>query len=274
MRHVHSVALLIAVVLMVAACGDDDAGTTSAATQPPPQATTTAAAVTTTTAAAATTTTAAPTTTTTLPVDAHPIYGLSWSEVWPPDGSTAVYRVHLWDGTEEDVEARFDEGVEFMGGMYDRLSIGTPEPGNDAMAIYLDRSEPWKLGIKGVVTYHTDFPDGPELTEYFDEPVVFDGTLPLGESAPVETDVILLFGSDEESIPATYAFEFVSVDDTVEVPLGTVAAAYAEGSVAGEELFGGEPFVAGLWLHPQHLIVRMTGSPSFEVLEIVETWTR
>ena len=271
-------AVSIVLALAVAACGDDDAGTVTTA-GPEPTASTTDG-IPPTTGAPATTaapgTTAAPATTTTAPADAHQVFGLSWSGVWPPDGSTAVYRIHSWDGSAEDVEARFELGVDFRGETFDRLTIGTAEPGNNAMAVYLDRSEPWKLAIKAVVTYSADFADGPGIIEMFDDPVLFDGSLPIGESAPVETEVILEFGGDQDRIPATYGFELLSLDETVEVPLGTVTgAAYAEGSVTGEEFLGSdEPFAAGMWLHPLHLIVKMSGSPAFDVFEIVETWTR
>lgn len=54
-----------------------------------------------------------------------------------------------------------------------------------------------------------------------------------------------------------------------------MTAAYPEDSVAGEEFIGGgEPFVAEMWVHPEHLIIRMTGSPASAVFEIVETWAR
>ncbi|MBU1226225.1 MAG: hypothetical protein KJ698_03290 [Actinobacteria bacterium] len=276
MRSIRMLALVAAVALMVAACGDDDAGepATSSSSTATTEQTTPASSTAAPTTVAETTTAAPTTTTTTAPLDAHPIFGLSWAAVWPADGATAVYRIHDWSGAEEDVPARFDVGVDFRGETFDRITIGTAGGGSNAMEVYLDRSIPWMVGIKAVVTYGPHVAAGPAITEMFEEPVFFDGTLPVGDSAPVETEVILDFGNDQDSFPATYAFVVREVGVTVEVPLGTVTnTLYAQGSVTGEEFIGGtEPFAADMWLHPQHMIVKMTGSPSFDMFEIVEAW--
>ena len=112
------------------------------------------------------------------------------------------------------------------------------------------------------------------VMKVFDTPTVFDGSLPLGESAPAETEVILEFAGSEERMPATYDLTLISLGQTVEVPFGTVTdAALLHGSVQGEEFMRStEPFVAEMWLHPQHLIVKMFGLPAFDLIEIVETW--
>ena len=266
---------MAAILLIVAACGDDDAATTTSADASP---ITTAAPATTAEATTVAPTTAAPTTTeaptTTQPADAHQVFGLSWADVWPADGAMAVYRITAWDGSQEDVSAMIEYDADFRGETFDRLTIGTADPGNNAMVVYLDRSEPWKVGIKAVATYNVDFPDGPVIIEVFDTPTVFDGSLPLGESAPVEAEVILEFSDSEERMPATYGLTLVSIGETVEVPLGTVTGtALMHGSVQGEEFMGSlEPFVAEMWLHPEHLIVKMFGLPAFDLIEIVETW--
>ncbi|MCJ7726764.1 MAG: hypothetical protein MUP76_10310, partial [Acidimicrobiia bacterium] len=151
---------------------------------------------------------------------------------------------------------------------------GTPEPGNNAMEVYLDRSEPWKVGIKAVVTYDQDQLDGPVITELFDTPTVFDGSLPLGEESPIEVDIVLEFRDMDDRMKAIYGLSLVSIGETVDVPLGTVTnTALLHGSVGGEEFIGpGEPFVAEIWVHPEHLIVKMIGAPAFDSFEIVETW--
>jgi len=275
MRISRLVGLMAAVMLIVAACGDDDAGTTTSvdgSTITTVAPVTTAATTTVAPITAAPTTTVAPTTT--QPADAHQVFGLSWADVWPADGTTALYRITAWDASQEDLPAIIEYGVDFRGETFDRLTIGTPEPGNYAMEVYLDRSEPWKVAIKAVATYNVNFPDGPVIVEVFDTPTVFDGSLPIGESVPTETEVILEFADFEERMPATYGLTLVSIGDTVEVPLGTVTGtALMHGSVQGEEFMGSlEPFIAELWLHPQHLIVKMLGSPAFDVIEILETW--
>jgi len=274
MKAMKLVSLAASLALVMTACGDDDTGTTIGSTESVATTgagSTTGAPTTMPATTAVTTTTAAPTTT--QAADAHPIFGLSWATVWPADGATAVYRVTKWSGQEEDVPAVIEYGVDFRGETYDRLTIGTPEPDNAAMVVYFDRSEPWKVAIKAVVTYGESFLDGPVIVEVFDVPTVFDGSLPEGESATSETEINLEFPNGSDTMPALYDLALVSLDETVDVPLGTVTGtALMEGSVSGEEFTGPEPFMAELWLHPQHLIVRMTGAPAFDIIEIVETW--
>jgi len=274
MKAFRLVCLLACLSLVAAACGDDDGGAATTSAPASTQAPSTAPAET--TAAPATTAPAnTTTTTTTLPADTHAVFGISWADVWPADGSTAVYRTSQGDGTSEDLPAILEYGVDFRGETFDRLTIGIPGGGSDAMEVYFDRSEPWHIGIKAVATYIPEVPDGPLIVEVFDDPTVFNGSLPEGESDTKDVEVILEFAAGTEArMPATYDLVLVGINETVETPLGTVTGtALMHGSVAGEEFVGGtEPFVAELWLHPEHLIVRMTGSPAFEVLEILETW--
>ncbi len=269
--------VLVALMAFAVACGDDDAGeaaSTSPTTAAPTTTAPTTAAPTTAAPTTAAPTTAAPTTTTTtVPIDAHPIFGLSWAAVWPADGATAVYRVYDWNGDPEDVPARFDVGVDFQGETFDRITIGDPEGGGNAMEVYLDRSTPWKVGVKAVVSYSALEPGGPSLIEMFEEPMYFDGTLPIGESAPVETEVILDFGNEVDTFGASYGFVIREIGATVEVPMGTVTnTLYGQGLVGGEFIGGTEPFAADIWLHAEHLIVKMVGAPAFDGFEIVETW--
>ena len=90
----------------------------------------------------------------------------------------------------------------------------------------------------------------------------------------MDTEIVLEFNNFEDRMPVTYDLVLVAVGESVDVPFGTVSGtALMHGSAGGEEFIGGtEPFVAELWLHPQHMLVRMTGSPAFDIIEIVETW--
>jgi hypothetical protein len=269
--------LVLALTAAAAACGDDDGATTTETYST--GATTTTAATTTTTAAtttsaATTTTTAAPTTTTTtLPADAHPTFGLSWGEMFPPEGATATYRVTTYAGETLELPATIEYGVEWRGGTWDRVVIGTPEPGNDAMVVYFDRSAPWGFAVKGDEVFTAATTGGPDMVEFFEEPFTFDA-LGLPDTPFVgATDITLEFaGGGGMTLGVTYRVEVVALGEDVEVAAGTLGPTVQLQATVGGELLGGTTFSLDMWLHPDQFLVKMTEGPAFSIIELLTPW--
>jgi len=264
MRSFLVLATALVLVLALGACGDDGAATTASVD------------VTTSTAADQTTqegtTTEAVATTTALPADAHPDWGVSWAEVWPAEGETAVYHLETHDQVFTDLSARMEYGVEWRGGTWDRLVMGTPEPGNDGMALYLERVEPWVIRVAGVEGFSASMPNDPSMIEVFEEPLVLEATMPLGEPYQVESEITLEGQGSPLVLVATYEITVVAVDETVTVPFGTLdGCAHIEAAVGG-------PFIGGIWeveawFHPEQFLVSITSLPTFESVELVEGWS-
>lgn len=267
--------LVLASVAMAAGCGDDDGATTTAASSSTGATTTSAATTTVTTATTlATTTTAAPTTTTTtLPADAHPTLGLSWGDMFPPDGATATYRVTTYEGETLDLPATIEYGVEWRGGTWDRFVIGTPEPGNDAMAVYFDRSSPWGFGVKAAEAYRANVADGPAQVEWFEDVLVFDAAALPGTPFEAATIITLeLADGGSFSLGVTYVLEVMALGEDVEVAAGTLGPTVQLQATVGGELLGGTTFTLGIWLHPEQFLVKMTDGPAFAAIELLTPW--
>ena len=227
----------------------------------------------TTTTTEAPTTTEVPTTTTTLPADAHPTIGLSWAAMFPIDGATATYRVTTYGGETLDLPATIEYGVEWRGGTYDRFVIGTPEPGNEAQVVYFDRSAPWGFAVKGDEVFSADTAGGPEMVEFFDEPLVFSG-LSLPDLAFEAEGVITLefAGGGGMTQGVTYRLEVLGLGEDVVVPAGTLGPTVQLQATVGGELMGGGTFSLGMWLHPEQFLVKMTDGPAFAVIELLTPW--
>jgi len=278
-RSIIPVVPALILVLGMAACGDDDRGATTAAPETTVATTTTpttAAAPTTTTAASTTTTTAAPTTTTTstttLPLDAHPVFGVSWATVWPPDGSTATYQVVSFDGVTGELPARIDYGVEWKGGTWDRFTIGDPGSGEDAMVVYLNRPEPWVFVIGGVESYTPNGGTEP-FSEWFDEPLMVDTRMGLGETFEAETTITLQFPGDSPfTLGVEYTLTGIAVDETLELAFGTLEDVVHLEATVGGAFIGGPAFTVEIWVHAGQFLLKMDGPPSFQYLELIESW--
>jgi hypothetical protein len=274
MRWIVRSSLFVALLSIAAACGDDSSGTTAPSTTAAPgttAATTTAAPGTTAATTTAPSTTAAPETT--LAADAHPVFGLSWDAVWPAEGETAAYRVTTFEGDTLDLPARVEYGVEFMGGTFDRLVIGTAEPGSDGIAVYFDRSTPWVLGVKGIETFRTSVTTGPESIEFYEEPVAMSGLTPEGETQTIETTLLIQLGSGEPfPLGVTYEITPVSIDGSATVEAGTFDEVAVFEIVVGGELLGGGTFDAVLTVQSENLVLSMTGSSGFDAFELLEPW--
>lgn len=251
-----------ALILVLSACGGATDDTDSTAL---PGTTTTVGE----TSTSSTTTTEA---TTTLAADAHPVFGVSWSAVFPDAGETAIYRVTRFDGSTTDLPAVFEYGVDFRGTPADRLVVGTAEPGNEGWALYFDRSEPWVFTVIASEVFDPGVPGGPSLTEIFDTPIAFDGTLGVGETFAVESQITLEFeGDGGTALGVTYEMSPATVEESITVPFGTVDEVLRLDAEVGGEFIGGL-FEVKLWLHPDHALVRFEGAPAWDVMELVETW--
>ena len=262
MRRFLAFAAALALVLALGACGDDDATTTASA-----ETTTTTAG----TAEETTTTEAAPTTTA-LAADAHPDWGVSWAELWPAEGETAVYQLVTHHEAALELDAYMQYEVAWRGGIWDRFVVGVPEPGHDGMALYLERVEPWVIRVGGVEGYSSTTPDEPSMIEVFEAPLVLEATQPLGEPYQVEGTITLGGNGASISLGVTYEITVTAVDESVTVPFGTLnGCAHVEAAVGGELIQG--IYEVEAWFHPEQFLVRMTSLPTFEEVELVEGWS-
>ena len=265
--------VVLVLALVAAACGDDDSApetTTTTATET----TTTTTEATTTTTAATTTTTEATTTTTTVPEDAHPEFGVRWADVWPDASAEATYRVTTFDGEEIDLPARMEYDVEFAGGTYDRLVVGSAEPGAPGMVIYFDRSEPWEFRVVGEEVFAESAPDAAESTYVFETPMVFDGTIAIGATQNAEGTVLLTF-ADGTTLDLGVTYEVTPRGiETVTVPAGDFEGALVVDALVGGELLGGDfTFPVEVALHPEQYLLRYVGASGFDMLELAEAWS-
>lgn len=265
--------LVVALVLVISACGDD-AGSTTEPTTPTTTATTiaatssTAPATTTTTTAvpSTTTTTAAPTTT--LPADAHPFYGISWASIFPDPGARALYRVEDF-GLAGDFEAKVEYGVEFGGGVYDRWVFGDAEAGSTGIAIYFDFSEPWVVKYAGLEIYTTGSAAGPDTSEVYVEPAVFDISGAPGETVRAESTVQARFGSTAFDSEIVADLTMLADSGPITVAAGTFEDVIAFDLVLSGPFMGGDfPITCYLTADNLLLKVEMMGA----TYELLEAW--
>jgi hypothetical protein len=263
MRSFLAAAAALALILALGACGDDDATTTAAAD------------LTTTTAEQVpeeTSTTEAVTTTEGLPADAHPDWGVSWAEVFPAEGETALYQLVTHDQVAVQLPAYMEYGVEWRDGTWDRFVMGTPEPGNDGMAIYFERVEPWVIRVGGIEGFSASMPADPSMIETFAEPLLLEATQPLGEPYQVESEITIEGMGTPLVLGVTYEITVVAVDESVTVPFGTLdGCAHVEAAVGGA--FIGGIWEVEAWFHPEQFLVSMTSMPTFDEVELVEGWS-
>jgi len=265
MRRFLALAAALTLLLALGACGDDDATTTA----PVDGATTVDTGE---TAQEATTTEAAPTTTA-VPADAHPDWGVSWADVWPAEGETAVYQVVTHDQAAMELDAYMQYEVAWRDGIWDRFVVGVPEPGYDGMALYLERVEPWVIRIAGVEGFSSSMPNEPSMVEVFEAPLVLRATQPLGEPYQVDSTISIEGFGSPLVLGVTYEITVGAADESVTVPFGTLdGCAHVEAAVGGE-FIGGGIFEAEAWFHPEQFLVLMTSLPTFEEVELVEGWS-
>ena len=193
--------------------------------------------------------------------------------MFPPDGATATYRVTTYAGETLELPATIEYGVEWRGGTWDRFVIGTPEPGNEALVVYFDRSAPWGFAVKGDEVFTAATTGGPDMVELFAEPFLFD-TMGLPDTAfSGATDITLEFaGGGGMTLGVTYVLEVVALGEDVEVAAGTLGPTVQLRATVGGELLGGTAFSLDMWLHPEQFLVKMTEGPAFSIMELLTPW--
>lgn len=247
--------LLAAVVLWITACGGGDETATSTL----PETTT----GTTTTTVVTTTTTAPPTT---VPDDLHPAWPVSWSALWPADGSTATVRAESPEGPI-DAAIGIDYGLDWDGGTWDRIWLGGTEEGLLGVSFYLQRPEPWVVALWGAVT-HSPFLT---MTERFDPPLTFDLRGLAEGPLPLETTVII---SDADGVvdegPYTLTIALVGIED-VEVAAGQFTDV-AHLHLTAEEP-GGLVAETDVWIDAGQALVRLSPAHIWDSLELASLWS-
>jgi hypothetical protein len=252
--------ILAALAVLAAACGGDgDAVSTTAAAS-----TSTAASTTSTTTPAATTTTTV--VTTTAPDDLHPAWPVSWAALWPADGSTATVRAATNEGTI-DAGIGIDYGLEWDGGEWDRIWLGSTEEGLLGVSFYLQRPQPWVITLWGAAT-HSPFLS---MTERFDPPLTFD-LRGLAEG-PLSMDTTVTI-SDADGVvdegPYALTISLVGIED-VAVAAGQFAGT-AHLRLTAEEPGG---FVAetDVWVDAEQALVRLSPAHIWDSLELAALWS-
>nr|MCU0280988.1 hypothetical protein [Acidimicrobiia bacterium] len=161
----------------------------------------------------------------------------------------------------------------WRGGTYDRFVIGTPEPGNEAQVVYFDRSAPWGFAVKGDEVFSADTAGGPEMVEFFEEPLVFSGLSLPDIAFEAEGMITLEFaGGGGLTQGVTYRLEVLDLGGDVVVPAGTLGPTVELLATVGGELMGGGTFALGMWLHPEQFLVKMTDGPAFALIELLTPW--
>ena len=252
--------LLLAVLAVgLAACGGGD----GAATSTPPETTTTSPASTTT--ASSTTTTTVPTTT--APDDQHPAWPVSWAALWPAGGSNARVRAMSPEGVV-DAAIGIDYGLDWDGGAWDRIWLGSPEVGQLGVSFYLQRPEPWVIVLWGAETHGAA---GFYMTERFDPPLTLDLRLLPDEEVSGETTVII---SDADGVvdegPYALALSLVGFE-AMEVAAGRFENTVHLHLTAEEP--GGYVAETDLWIDAEQVLVRLAPAHIWESLELATLWS-
>jgi len=81
-----------------------------------------------------------------------PVVGLSWRRCSRGQGPRLPTGSPASTGQPSTCRLHRDRGG-VAGRHLGRLVVGTPEPGNDAIAVYFDRSDPWVFKVKGIETF-------------------------------------------------------------------------------------------------------------------------
>lgn len=198
---------------------------------------------------------------------------VDWDTFFPDPSKSAVYHVTTFSQVEKDLTARLVENVEWMGGMWTQIVVGELTAGNDGMAIYFDRSEPWVIKAKGVVVYSEDVAEGPAMTEYFDEPVQIQLNKDVGIDQEISTDINGDYNGFTDTMGVNYSIGFEAFDAEVTVPAGTYQGCAHLKAVLGGELMGdGNTIDVEIMVHPKQTILKWVDSPGFLLAELKTEW--
>ena len=252
MRRYRTPAIVTAVLLLAAACTGDAAPTTASTTIPPEEIT--------------------------LPYHWHPAWPIPWEPMWKgAEAKGAFYRVQIMGSDWMELQAHFDLGVEWRGETWDRLVLGTVEPGQDGVAMYFSRPEPWVLRLWGVAQTSADRED--MVLEYFADPPELDLALLPGDPPTIEGDMMVEDGLGTFGpAAAVLTVEWVGIEE-LEVGLGEMATinAYHLRFGLGGDFYasgdgGGVTLSSDLWLHPEQFIVRWEPGPADGPMELSHRW--
>jgi hypothetical protein len=134
-------------------------------------------------------------------------------------------------------------------------------------------SPPWGFAVKGDEVFSADTTSGPEMVEFFDEPLVFSRlSLPdIAFEAVGEMTLEFATGGGMTQ-GVTYRLEVVALGEDVEVPAGLLGPTVQLRATIGGEFMGGGVFSLDMWLHPEQFLVKMTDGPAFSLIELPTPW--
>lgn len=191
---------------------------------------------------------------------------MSWAALWPADGSTATVRAATNEGTV-DAGIGIDYGLEWDGGAWDRIWLGSTEEGLLGVSFYLQRSQPWVITLWGAAT-HSPFLS---MTERFDPPLTFD-LRGLAEG-PLSMDTTVII-SDADGVvdegPYSMTLSFVAFE-TVAVAAGEFADTAHLRLMAEEP--GGYVAETDVWIDAEQALVRLSPAHIWDSLELATHWS-
>lgn len=198
------------------------------------------------------------------------VWGVSWSEAWPEENERATYSVGF-TGNMVDLEARIEYGVEIDGETWDRMTIGTLEPGEAGGQIIFDRSTPWELRVKSTTIYTREVTSGYAIMEVYENPITFPLNIELNETVDVEGTYYLYLPGvvDPIQVDEHYSLKVTDLDRTIDLGFETLTGCIELEVTVGEEY----PFTAVIVMHPEQNIVYFEAAPGVELAQMVSPWT-
>lgn len=206
-------------------------------------------------------------------INPHPYWeNVDWDSFFPGPEMSAVYHVTTFGQDEKDLTAHVVYDVEWKGGTWTQLVVGVLEPGNDGMAIYFDKTEPWVIKAKGVEVYDADTTDGPVMVEYFYVPIVVPLSKSVAETTEFSTTINGNYSGFEDSMGVNYSIAAQSYDWTQTVPAGEYGECAKIIATLTGELIGSGSVEAEIVAHPTQTIIRWVDSPGFILAELKSEW--
>ena len=198
--------------------------------------------------------------------------GADWDTFFPAAGETATYQVTTFSQTQKTLMARVVEDAAFKGGNWSKIVVGDLEPGKDGTAIYFDKSTPWVIKAKGIEVFSADVPDGPMMTEWFDDTLDIPLNKDVGEKTTISTEINGEYNGFADKMDVTYEIEWETFDAEVTVPAGVYDGCAILKATLGGELIGGTPLILRIKLHPDQKIIFWEDSPGFTLVELQTDW--
>jgi len=202
--------------------------------------------------------------------DKHIAWGVSWDDFWPDPSLTATYvTTPLGGGQTTELVATWKENVEWRGGTWLMLAIGEAVPGKSGMAVYIDRSEPWVAKVKGAAVFNETSKNGPFLEEWWDEPLIVDFNMAVGEKIKVESKQHTTIDGEDMSLEdMSYELTIEKVDGAITV----LAGEFKDCMLLHGKIGGPFELEADIWLHPEQFGLKIDDSPLGATIELKEAW--